>query len=57
MISEDDFNAFMKALDNPPEPNAALKKLMSSKSQEAYDEGYAAGLAKGREDAVIEWQK
>ena len=32
VLSVDQHDAFMDALDNPPMPNAALKKLLSSKS-------------------------
>jgi hypothetical protein len=31
MLSERDYEAFVKALDNPPAPNAALRKLAASK--------------------------
>jgi len=32
VLNPEQHDAFMEALDNPPMPNAALKKLMSSKS-------------------------
>jgi uncharacterized protein (DUF1778 family) len=32
VLDPEQHDAFMQALDNPPKPNAALKKLMSSKS-------------------------
>ena len=32
VLSEDQYLAFKKVLDNPPPPNAALKKLMASKA-------------------------
>ena len=32
VLSEDQYRAFMNVLDNPPPPNAALKKLMASKA-------------------------
>lgn len=32
VLSPEQHDAFMDALDNPPKPNAALKRLLSSKS-------------------------